>query len=385
VSNRDLNMKIIMIRRYKEEARLMLQFGYDRQLIELVKQVDDVQWDHSEKCWHVPDRKGMLGLLFRIFRGVAYLDYSEIKLTDPAPVAEARRGRIFPADLPGVLVAEEEDALKAFRRWMDHCRYSRRTVENYSAALITFLKFIKPRMARDVAEGDVVSFVNDYILRNGMSYAYQNQVVSALKLFYREIYKSVLDTGKLKRPRREHRLPNVLAKEEVELILKAPLNLKHRMMLMMIYGCGLRRGELLNLEPVHIDRERKLLIIREAKGMKDRVVPLSERMLGKIREYMEAYKPSVWLFEGQVRGQRYSEASLQEVFRQAIVKAGIDKPATLHWLRHSYATHLLESGTDLRYIQELLGHKSSKTTEIYTHVTIRSIQKIRSPVDELDI
>ena len=119
--------------------------------------------------------------------------------------------------------------------------------------------------------------------------------------------------------------------------------------------------------------------------MKDRVVPLSDKMLARIREYREAYNPEVWLFEGQGKGKKYSEASLQEVFKQALKKSGIDKPATLHWLRHSFATHLLESGTDLRYIQELLGHKSSRTTEIYTHVSIRSIQNIRSPYDELDL
>jgi len=258
-------------------------------------------------------------------------------------------------------------------------------MRTYTASLITFLKFIKPKVALEVNEEDIIYFVTEFILRNGLSYTYQNQVVSALKLFYGEVYKTKLDIEKLDRPRREHKLPNVLGKGEVESILKAPLNLKHRMMLTMIYGCGLRRGELLNLEPRHVDRERKLLIIKQAKGMKDRVVPLSDKMLMRIEEYREAYKPVVWLFEGQGKGKKYSEASLQEVFKQALKKAGIDKPATLHWLRHSFATHLLESGTDLRYIQELLGHRSSRTTEIYTHVSIRSIQNIRSPYDELDL
>jgi integrase/recombinase XerD len=380
-------MKIVVIKRmtHNGESRLMLNFKFDPELFNLAKQVEGVQWSNSDKCWHVPDRNDMLGRLFTLFRGVAFLDYSDLKSKALLVPAGAKKERVKPGDLTGVLVAEEEEAIRSFRRWMYHCRYSRSTMRTYTASLITFLKFIKPRVALEVKEEDIVYFVTEYILRNGMSYAYQNQVLSALKLFYGEVYKTKLDIEKLNRPRREHRLPNVLGRGEVESILKAPLNLKHRTMLAMIYGCGLRRGELLNLEPPHVDRDRKLLIIKQAKGMKDRVVPLSDKMLARIREYREAYKPVVWLFEGQGKGKKYSEASLQEVFKKALKKSGIDKPATLHWLRHSFATHLLESGTDLRYIQELLGHKSSKTTEIYTHVSIRSIQNIRSPYDELDL
>jgi integrase/recombinase XerD len=166
-------------------------------------------------------------------------------------------------------------------------------------------------------------------------------------------------------------------------ILKSAVNIKHRTMLSLIYACGLRRSELLNLQPLDVDSKRGLLIIRQSKGKKDRVVPLSEKIIHLLREYYEACKPKKWLFEGQKKGEQYSETSLQEVLKKALKKSKIRKPVTLHWLRHSYATHLLESGTDLRFIQELLGHKSSKTTEIYTHVSEKSIQKIQSPFDTL--
>ena len=182
---------------------------------------------------------------------------------------------------------------------------------------------------------------------------------------------------------REHKLPNVLSKEEVKKILEVPANMKHRVMLSVIYACGLRRSELLNLKPVHVDSKRQLLLIINSKGKKDRVVPLSERITVMLREYYKTYRPKEWLFEGQSPGTRYSEQSLQSVLKQALAKTGIRKPVTLHWLRHSYATHLLESGTDLRYIQEILGHKNSKTTEIYTHVSTKSLQKIKSPFDDL--
>jgi integrase/recombinase XerD len=144
-----------------------------------------------------------------------------------------------------------------------------------------------------------------------------------------------------------------------------------------------KRGELLKLKPQDILSDRMLLHINQAKGKKDRMVQLSEKLMGMLRDYYKGYKPKVWLYEGQKSGNGYSERSLELVFKHAIKQAGITKPATLHWLRHSYATHLLESGTDLRYIQELLGHKSSRTTEIYTHVSTLSIQKIKSPFDDL--
>jgi integrase/recombinase XerD len=159
-------------------------------------------------------------------------------------------------------------------------------------------------------------------------------------------------------------------------------NLKHRMILSLIHACGIRRSELLNPQLSDAQSDRGLLLIRQAKGKKDRVVPLSTKLLESLRQCYVQYRPKGWLFEGQDGGQ-YSEKSIQLVFKQALAKAGIDKPATLHWLRHSYATHLLENGTDLRYIQELLGHNSSRTTEIYTHVSQHNLQQIRSPFDDL--
>jgi integrase/recombinase XerD len=135
--------------------------------------------------------------------------------------------------------------------------------------------------------------------------------------------------------------------------------------------------------PVDIERNRRLLKIRQSKGYKDRVVSLSDRTIEMVDIYMKRYKPQRYVFEGQLVGEMYSATSLEKVLKTACEKAGIGKAVTLHWLRHSYATHLLESGTDLRYIQELLGHRSSKTTEIYTHVTTRGIQNIRSPFDDL--
>jgi integrase/recombinase XerD len=142
-------------------------------------------------------------------------------------------------------------------------------------------------------------------------------------------------------------------------------------------------GEFLALKPVHFHSKRNIVVLKNAKGQKDRIVPLSPKILEILLNYYKILKPTTYLFEGQRAGMTYDSRSLQLVLKQALKKAGITKPVTLHWLRHSYATHLLESGTDLLYIQELLGHSSSKTTEIYTHVSTKSIQKIKSPFDDL--
>ena len=273
--------------------------------------------------------------------------------------------------------------LLEFSSWMQHKRYSESTIKTYLDGAKSFIKFIHPKSMQHADNNDMVDYVNKYIIANRLSYSYQNQVVNACKLFFREIIKSKLDIDKLERPHRQYKLPNVLSKSEITAILNAHNNVKHKTMLSLIYACGLRRSELLNLKPADVDSKRGLLIIRQGKGRKDRVTPISEKIIQMLREYYKMYRPKEWLFEGQTKGEKYSENSLQNVLKQALEKTKIKKPVTLHWLRHSYATHLLEAGTDLRYIQELLGHKSSKTTEIYTHVSTKSIQNIKSPFDDL--
>jgi integrase/recombinase XerD len=195
---------------------------------------------------------------------------------------------------------------------------------------------------------------------------------------------SALDTKSLGRPRRIRALPKVFSKEEVKVILNSPRNSKHRLLLWMIYSCGLRRSEVTNIMLKDLDRERGILNIREAKGMVDRIVPVSDKVWVKIDEYRESYHPAIWLFEGQTGG-RYSSESVYRVFKAALKRAGIRKEVGVHSLRHSYATHLHENGLDIRYIQELLGHKSTKTTEIYTHVSRRNLVAVRSPIEDLDI
>ncbi|SDY22012.1 integrase/recombinase XerD [Flavobacterium aquidurense] len=279
--------------------------------------------------------------------------------------------------------AEGIEQIKKYIQWLSSKRYSPNTIKTYSEALKSFLIFYREKHITEISNEDVIIYNNEFILKNNLSDSYQNQIVNAIKLYFTTIRETKIEIDKIHRPKRSKLLPNVLSKEEVKLILNAHNNIKHRMMLSLIYSCGLRCGELLALRPVHIDSKRNIVLLKNSKGKKDRITPLSPKILEMLREYYILFKPTIYLFEGANPGEPYSEKSLQSVLKQALKKVGITKPVTLHWLRHSYATHLLESGTDLRYIQELLGHQSSKTTEIYTHVSTKSIQQIKSPFDNL--
>jgi len=199
---------------------------------------------------------------------------------------------------------------------------------------------------------------------------------------YVDLYKKPFVIGSLPRPWKEKKLPDILSPEEVIKIFGRVDNLKHQTILMLIYSAGMRIGEAVRIKATDIDSRRKLIHIRNAKGKKDRYTLLSEFILEKLRLYYKEYKPKEFLFEGGNGRVHLAERSVQNVFRRAVEKAGIKKRVTVHTLRHSFATHLLESGTDLRFIQELLGHSSSKTTEIYTHVSKRSIANIVNPLDK---
>lgn len=276
-----------------------------------------------------------------------------------------------------------QDHLHSFKLYMRSKRFSENTINSYTNALKVFLNFYSDKNIQELSEDHLIRFDNEYILAKRLSSSMQNQVINAIKKFFIIIENRRMDIDSIHRPRKERKLPHVLSKEEIKMIIESPRNLKHRAMLSLIYGCGLRRGELLNLRPTDIDSKRKLVSIYQGKGKKDRLVPIGDRLIELMREYYKAYRPKTYLFEGQNAGEPYTATSLQKVLKRALKAAGINKPATLHWLRHSFATHLLEAGTDLRYIQKILGHNSSKTTEIYTHVSNESLQNIKSPFEDL--
>lgn len=318
---------------HRGSKRIAVYFEKNAEWIARIKQVEGSRWSQTLGVWHLPD-------------------------------TEENRVRFKITPLSHSIPSTEGiEQIEKFKQWLRSKRYSESTITTYTEALKSFLVFYRDKAVADINNEDVIIYNNEHILKNNLSASFQNQTVNAIKLFFQTIRETKMMVDKIHRPKRAKVLPNVLSKEEIKLILNAHSNIKHKAMLSMIYSCGLRRSELLHLRFSDIDANRNIVLLKNAKGKKDRIAPLSPKILQMLREYYKDYKPAVWLFEGQIKGEQYSEKSLQSVLKQALQKTGITKPVTLHWLRHSYATHLLESGTDLRYIQELLGHSSSKTTE----------------------
>ncbi len=355
---------------YNKSNVIFIRFRYNDEIIRLIKQCTPARWNAAERAWMLPCSRQMAELLKKILEDKAFIDDAALNVSEPEPMRD---------QLPESTIEQ----VARLEQWMRARRFSDRTIEVYIGAIRVFLNFFKEKSPCDITNDDVTIFNNDYIIAKDLSASYQNQVVNAIKMFFSITESRKLDLNLIYRPKTGKPIPYVFDKEDIKRMLELTANLKHRTMLSLIYACGLRRGELLKAVKENIDFNRKVLIVRSGKGNKDRMVPIGERMLNLITDYTSAYNPKNWLFEGQNPGEQYSERSLQEVMKQAVERAGLNPKATLHWLRHSYATHLHEGGTDIRYIQELLGHKSSKTTEIYTHISRRSIQQIRSPFDDL--
>ena len=229
----------------------------------------------------------------------------------------------------------------------------------------------------------IKKFISYLVQDRKISSSYQNISVNAIKFYYEKILGWPHTDIKLDQPRKERHLPEVLTRNEVISMISSIINLKHKFVLILLYSTGLRRGELLDLKLGDIDRENMQIWVRGGKGKKDRYVQLGNNTLKVMDEYIKLYNPQEYLIEG--RGDRYSASSVIEIINDAERKAGISKRITPHKFRHSDATHLLEDGVDIRFIQELLGHSSIKTTQIYSHVTDRNIKRIINPFDKMEI
>ena len=264
--------------------------------------------------------------------------------------------------------------------------YSKNTIHHYyhSFALFVYVVQSQGKKLDDVTTTEVNNIVLQISTANSYSTSATHIMINAVLYYYRTVLKLPQYKTEIQRPQKEHTLPKVLSKEDVEKIINHCHNLKHKTILVMLYSAGLRAGEIIDLKVKDIDSKRKVIFIRKAKGFKDRTVMLSDKLTELLRKYYTEYKPTTYLFEGQY-GDQYSQSSMRMILKDAAKKAGLRESPTLHWLRHSFATHLLEAGTDLRYIQQLLGHSSSKTTEIYTYVSTKHISQIKSPLDDLSI
>lgn len=358
--------------RHHDLVVLAIRFEYTMDLYCITKEDLGAKWSQSKRFWYLPFNADNLKKAMKAFEGLAEIDRKKLDFDLNIEKLQLKHVTLTP---------ESKLQLQRFGRWMETKRMSPKTVVHYVAATAQFLKYVQEKRIEEPTFRTVAQFNYDFVIAAQRSVSYQNIMINALKHYFAYCEKD-LDIAQMERPIREKRLPSVLSMEEVKRLLSSTNNLKHRAMLSLVYSAGLRISELLALEANCIDSDRMLIHIKKAKGNKDRYTLLSVKVLALLREYYRVYEPRRYLFEGR-SGEQYSDRSAQEIIKAAAKRAGITKPVTLHTLRHSFATHLLENGTDIRYIQNLLGHASPKTTMIYTHVSNASVSKIKNPFDYL--
>ncbi len=340
-------------------GRIALRVPYEKSLIALIKRVPGRSWHPEEKLWSFPDHQEALDAILQALCA-AELENQNPDIPKPTPSAPD---------------------LDDFASTLKARKYSRNTISQY----LQCARALREHAGKDASAltpEDVKKYLS-HLADRGASASAMNVALSAFELFLPGL-KDAMPGHQLKRPSKDKVLPVVLSIPEVRAILSATTNLKHKTMLSLIYSAGLRVAEAATMKIADIDRHRQQITVRRGKGRKDRVTLLSSSFTALLDRYLEEYAPREWLFEGQDTRKHISVRSIQHVFAESCARAGIIKKATVHSLRHSFATHLLEQGTDIRYIQELLGHKSPTTTMVYTHVSTVSFRNIVNPLDSFD-
>jgi site-specific recombinase XerD len=352
----------------------------------IVDSLEGIKWSDDYAMHFVPNKRTHFQSLIGKFKGIAWINCHYFFRNKPIK-AEGQE-----QDLTSIKQFAEHACKRiaggpAFpSEYIEHLevrRYSLNTARTYVHLFIQYMNYLEGRDLLEVTEPDIKAFMST-IVKQGKSASYQNQMINSIKFYYEQVLDMPQRFYDFGRPRKSQKLPTVLSEQEVTRIIDNTPNIKHKAILVTIYSCGLRLSELLNLKIEDIDSDRRLVWIRDAKGNKDRKSVLSETTLVLLRQYYKVYRPNTYLFEGG-EGHCYSASSVQQILKRALAASGVRKPASPHTLRHSFATHLLENGTDLRYIQVLLGHSSPKTTEIYAHVSMKSFKDVISPIDRLKI
>ena len=346
-----------------------MQFEYDHQLIDAVKSINGARWSQSRKFWYIPREEFQLKKVFDLLKQVAYIDYSAIKTQKKVNISKRK-------DKQAVNIPP------SYTNLLEQKRYSENTITIYKSYFADFIRYFKDKDLAKISKEAINSYILNLIREKNISTSQQNQRINAIKFYYEKVLGRQKEYYNIERPKSVKILPNVLSVSEIKQMIDNTKNIKHKCIISLLYSAGLRRSELINLEINDILSGQMQIKIRNSKGNKDRYVGLSTHLLQLLREYYREFNPKKWLIEGQ-KGGKYSAESVLRVVKNTARRAGISRNVTPHILRHSFATHHLESGTDLRYIQEFLGHSSSKTTEVYTHVAKTDFSKFRNPLDSM--
>jgi len=356
-----------------KKGRIKIIARYRKDLTKLIKTFPFRTWDSDNKWWTTVNSEQVIQQL------EDFCSLNNMKIS------------YFDTKVLNVTPRKHKDSIPNYRKcpteYIDKLtimRYSKSTISSYSSNFEEFINYFHHKAIKEITEPEILEFLRYLVVERNVSQSYQNISINAIKFYYEKVLGESRKFYYVERPLKEKTLPVVLNKEEVSKMIKLTDNVKHKAILMLIYSAGLRVSEAIELKIEDIDSKRMLIHIKGAKGKKDRTSLLSEKTLVFLREYYKLYSPKEYLFTGQYGG-KYAASSIQKMVKAAAKRAGIKKNVSTHTLRHSFATHLLEQGVNLRYIQSLLGHESSKTTEIYTHISIRSFDGINSPIDDLDI
>jgi site-specific recombinase XerD len=358
----------------EEDRQLKLRFPYDKLLVGWVRGLPQAYYDRKNRWWTVAASASIRQDLTWYALGNRWQlewhrDTQKHKVQPRAPRDESVPYRSCP---------------DAFLQKLKELRYSVNTIKSYTNHFEEFLNHYPLIETDNLKKKEAEEFLRYLVNVREVSPSYQNLTINAIKFYWEKVLELPKEYFDLDRPMRGSSLPKVISENEMQLILQVTENLKHKCLLMIIFSAGLRISEALNLTLDDLDYHRKQILVRNSKGKKDRYTLLSESILPYLERYLKLYRPRHYFFEGQAGGM-YSTTSARNVLLSSCSKAGISKRVSLHMLRHTFATTLHEKGVDLRIIQELLGHSNSRTTEIYTYVSRKSLGKITSPLDMLDL
>ncbi|MBG9378409.1 tyrosine-type recombinase/integrase [Panacibacter sp. DH6] len=354
---------------YEGEKRILVSFPPNRHLNGRMNMVPGARWSHTLKGWHIPDTTDN--------RKKCKLAATDITTTETSVSTQQ-------TVLPVQNSSNNQEEMQKFLQCLTLKAYSKSTIKTYRNEFAQLLHLLKDKPVQDLAPHHLQKYFL-YCLKQGMKENTLHSRMNALKFYYEQVLHRHTMFFDIPRPKKPLQLPKVLNEDELAGMFRALPNLKHKALLFTVYSAGLRVSELVNLKLRHIDSGRMQILIENAKGKKDRYVPLSPVLLDILRSYIKQYKtkPKMYLFESEQTGEPYPTRTVQKIFQMAKHKAGISKHAGIHVLRHSFATHLLEKGIDIKYIKDLLGHFNIKTTERYLHVRKDKLINIVSPLDDL--
>jgi site-specific recombinase XerD len=373
-----VTLKHLLINNRKQ---IGLQF-YPNKVVQLViKNLPNVKWSNTYNMAYVVNTKINLNLIFENFKGIAWINSGHFFNTKNTSTGYESTSLVSYRNrkLPEYFRTCPE----AYLRKLELKQYALNTSRSYITFFERFINDFKDTDLICIDEEQIRNYLQKLIIR-GKSHSYVNQMINSIKFYYETVLEMPNRFYSIERPLKKEHLPKVISLEEVASIISHTRNIKHKCIISLLYSAGLRRSELINLKPEDIDSKRMVITVLNAKGGKDRLTLLSEIVLDNLRLYFKVWRPKTYLFEG-IKGKQYSGSSISKILYKSCELANIKKRVTPHMLRHSFATHLLENGTDIRYIQTLLGHSSTETTEIYTRVAINSIKAIKSPIELLNL